>query len=90
MQFPASTGEVATLLGVPEPNLGQLVRLRKLNPPPPIVGGRRLWEASHALQAARVLGIDSLRLRTVLSAGARQSPSDQPARDTALEDGRFS
>jgi hypothetical protein len=57
MNMPTSTGEAARLLGVSEPQLNDLVRRRKIEPAPPIVSGRRLWQRSHLAQAAEALGL---------------------------------
>lgn len=57
MRFPCSTGEAASLLGTTEPRLAETVRRLRVEPPPPIIAGRRLWERTHLLQAARALGI---------------------------------
>lgn len=57
MTFPATTGQVAELLGVPEPRLSDLIRRHKISPPPAIVVGRRQWGADHVRQAAHALGV---------------------------------
>ena len=57
MRQPKTTGRVAQDLGVVEPRLNDLVRRGKINPPPPVVAGRRFWDRSHILQAARHLGL---------------------------------
>lgn len=57
MRFPQSTGEVAQLLGTSEPALAEAVRRKRIDPPPPVVAGRRLWDREHIDQAARVLGV---------------------------------
>ena len=56
MDFPASTGQVARLLSRSETQLAELVRRGRLSAEPPVLAGRRLWEATHVLEAARVLG----------------------------------
>lgn len=58
MHFPASTGQVARHLGVPEPRLNDLIRRGKIDPPPPVSSGRRLWSREHLEQAAKVLGLE--------------------------------
>lgn len=68
MPFPCSTGEAARLLGTSEPRLAETVRRGKVRPTPPIVAGRRLWSASHLLQAARVLGVLTNQLEAQLKA----------------------
>ena len=60
MQFPASTGQVARLLGVTEPKLAETVRRGRVAPPP-IVAGRRLWDRDHIAQAADALGCSLAR-----------------------------
>jgi len=55
MQYPASTGQVARVLGVTEPQLAETVRRGKVDPPP-VIAGRRLWSPAHILQAAEALG----------------------------------
>ncbi len=57
MRIPASTGDVARALGITEPRLNDLVRLNKIDPPPPVVAGRRQWGADHIAQAAAELGV---------------------------------
>ena len=58
MQDMKSTGEAATLLGVTETRLNDLVRRGKINPAPRLFAGRRAWEEVHVRQAARALGIN--------------------------------
>ena len=50
------TGQVAELLEVTEPRLNDLIRRQKIEPVPPVVGGRRLWSPDHVEAAARALG----------------------------------
>ena len=57
MKYPLSTGEVARLLGATEPQLSEVVRRGHIDPPPRVVAGRRLWNAEHLQQAAKVLGV---------------------------------
>lgn len=57
MDLPCSTGQVAELLGVPEPKLNDLIRRRKLNRPPDVAAGRRIWLPVHIRQAADALGV---------------------------------
>lgn len=56
MQLPLPTGQVARLLGVTEPELAEAVRRGHVQPEPPVLAGRRLWEADHIRQAAEHLG----------------------------------
>ncbi len=65
MQFSIYTGQTADLLQTTEPVLNDLIRRRKVHPPPRVVAGRRQWEESHILQAAELLGVptDDLRRR---------------------------
>ena len=62
---PRTTGQVALLLDGTEPRIADLVRRGKIDPPPPIVAGRRLWHRQHILQAAMHLGVptDELNAR---------------------------
>ena len=57
MTYPLSTGEAARLLHSTEPQMAELVRRGKIRPEPRVVAGRRLWERSHLIQAARALGV---------------------------------
>ena len=63
LQFPVSTGQVASSLGVSEPRLNDLVRRGKVCPAPRVVAGRRLWEEPHVRQAARALGVSDEHLQ---------------------------
>jgi len=64
-RFPLSTGQAAHLLNLTEPQLAETVRRGKVDPPPPVRAGRRLWTRDNILQAAAALGIltDELRAR---------------------------
>lgn len=66
VQFPASTGRAARFLDTNEPRLNDVVRRGKVDPPPPIVAGRRLWDRVHILQAAAALGRLTPELRARL------------------------
>lgn len=55
--FPMPTGRAARLLGITEPKLAETVRRGAVTPEPPILAGRRLWDAAHVLQAAEHLGL---------------------------------
>lgn len=65
MKYPIATGQAARLLGTTEPKLAEEVRRGRINPPPAIFAGRRLWQPEHLLQAAENLGLltDPLRER---------------------------
>lgn len=58
MKYPISTGTAARVLRTTEPRLAETVRRGKIRPEPRIVAGRRLWERTHIIQAARLLGVD--------------------------------
>ena len=73
MDFPASTGQVADLLDVAEPRLADLIRRRKIVPPPPVACGRRRWLPAHVRQAADSLGVLTADLDARLDAGALAS-----------------
>jgi DNA-binding transcriptional MerR regulator len=49
-----NTGEVATLLGITEPRIQQLIRWRKIDPPPKC-GGRRKWTTRDVERLREVL-----------------------------------
>jgi 1,6-anhydro-N-acetylmuramate kinase len=73
-----STGQVAKLIRSTEPRLAELVRRGFVTPPPPVLAGRRLWEAQHILQAADRLGLLNSELHAALEAelvAARQPGS---------------
>lgn len=78
MDFPASTGQIAVLLGVPEPRLNDLIRRHKIDPPPAIAAGRRRWERDHALQAAEHLGVLTNALRGLLASESPPSAGNHP------------
>lgn len=67
--WPLATGEVATLLGVSEPRLNSLVRLRKVTPP--MFSGRRMWTPECVLQAARQVGLDAPTVRNLCAAALK-------------------
>ena len=69
MAEPQSTGGVASLLRVLEPKLNDLIRRGKIDPAPPVVAGRRLWNRTHILQAARHLGVLTEALKAELNKG---------------------
>ncbi|MFN0007026.1 MAG: hypothetical protein ACKVXR_03885 [Planctomycetota bacterium] len=57
MKLPISTGQAARLLNTTEPRLAETVRRGKVQPAPPILAGRRLWDLVHLLQAAENFGV---------------------------------
>ena len=64
MPWPISTGAVCKLMpGVKEYQLNNLIRLGKLDVP--LQMGRRAWNTEHVLQAAKLLGRDSLEIRNL-------------------------
>lgn len=79
MQHFISTGRSAQILGVIEPQLSETVRRGKVDPPPPVIAGRRLWCREHLIQAAEALGIltDDLRARI-----EREAPAGADALET--------
>ncbi|TAJ20855.1 MAG: hypothetical protein EPO65_02685 [Dehalococcoidia bacterium] len=58
MKYPISTGQAAALLGRTEPQLAELVRRGRIQPPPAIFAGRRLWLAGQVRRAAELLHVD--------------------------------
>ncbi len=67
-QYPMPTGQVATILGVSERQLGELLRKRQFEQPPPVMAGRRLWSAAHVIRAGELLGVMTPPLRDLLAA----------------------
>jgi len=67
MQFPLSTGQVVTLLGIPEHRITSQIRLGKISPP--MAMGRRAWMPNHVLAVARILGRDTPELRKLCQQG---------------------
>lgn len=67
MLLPLSTGQAAALLGTTEPRLAEAVRRGRVQPPPPVVAGRRLWSTDHILAAARLLRVDAVSVERVLA-----------------------
>ncbi|MCP4036595.1 MAG: hypothetical protein GY733_06635 [bacterium] len=57
MKTPTTTGVAARILDTSEPRLNDLIRRRKVDPPPPVISGRRVWGEEHIRQAAQALGI---------------------------------
>lgn len=76
MKLPTTTGLVARALDTSEPRLNDLIRRRKIDPPPPIVSGRRVWELEHLLEAAESLGLLTDDLRTMLSLAPAEAPGE--------------
>lgn len=75
-----STGEAARLLGTTEPQLGELVRRGRIEPPPEVVAGRRLWTPDQILQAAEALDVLTDEL-------ARQMLDHHEGGEEELDDG---
>ena len=67
-RFPLTTGVAAKTLGTTEPRLSETVRRGHVDPPPPILAGRRLWAPEHLLQAAEALDLLTDDLRQQLTA----------------------
>lgn len=65
-KFPISTGEVVVLLGVPEHRITSQIRLGKVIPPMTV--GRRAWSPANVLQVAKILGKDSIEVRSLCHA----------------------
>lgn len=63
MKYPRSTGQAAIQLDTTEPRLNDLIRRGKIYPAPSVASGRRMWEAIHIRQAARILGITDIERR---------------------------
>jgi len=68
-RFPLTTGQVATLLGVPEHRITSQIRLGKVAPH--LYLGRRAWTREDVLKTARILGLDTLEIRAVCAGGAQ-------------------
>ena len=67
LKFPAFSAQVRDFLGLrDDKQLGELVRTRRVSPPPRVVCGRRLWEPDHVRQAACELGVLTPDRRRVL------------------------
>lgn len=66
LNFPLATGQAARLLDLTEPQLAETVRRGKVDPPPPVRAGRRMWTRDNILQAAAALGILTDELRAKL------------------------
>jgi hypothetical protein len=62
-----SSGQAALVLDTIEPILNQLVRKGRIDPPPPIVAGRRQWSEASILSAARALGLSEECVRLKLA-----------------------
>ena len=74
MDFPWSTGRVAQLFAISEPQLADRVRRGKIRPEPPIDAGRRRWWPQHVLAAGQALGKETSELESVLSSKGQVSP----------------
>jgi len=71
-----STGQAASLLHTTEPRLNDLIRRRRILPPPDVVAGRRAWSRGHILQAAMRLGLDLAAVQELLGAdGSTATPT---------------
>ena len=71
--FPTTSGVAADLIGTTEPKLSETVRRGHVEPPPPIMAGRRLWSRHHLLQAAAALDLLTNDLEQLLIGG----PTDE-------------
>ena len=78
MKFPISTGQAARLINTTEPRLAETVRRGKVQPEPPILAGRRLWDLVHLLQAAENLGVLTDELRRRLGEEFTRTQNDVP------------
>ncbi len=76
MPLPASTGEVAQLLGVTEPRLNDLLRRGHIWPAPPIAAGRRQWHRQHIRKAAEHLGLLNDDILDRMGEARREVPRD--------------
>jgi hypothetical protein len=74
MNYPISTGQAAQLLQITEPQLAELVRRGRIDPPPAVFAGRRLWFAQHLLQAARHLDVLTHELAARLEGDGTVAP----------------
>lgn len=63
VNYPMTTGDAAKMLGTTEPQLAETVRRGHVDPPPPILAGRRLWAAQHIAQARAALKAQDDRRR---------------------------
>lgn len=70
--IPASTGVAARILGVSEPRLNDLIRRGKVQPPPHVIGGRRLWTRPTLLAAAEALGLPPSVVESVSTTPERE------------------
>jgi hypothetical protein len=66
LHFPLVTGQAIDLLHTTEARLAETVRRGLVQPPPPVLAGRRLWHRQHLLQAAQALDILTDDLRSTL------------------------
>jgi hypothetical protein len=69
-----STGQVARLLGVPEPRVNDLDRHGKIDPPPPVVAGPRQWGSCHVVLAAIALGVPGAQPEDPMLSGIEAAP----------------
>ena len=71
MDTPRTTGQVARLLDVIEPQLNEAVRRGRVRPAPTVVAGRRQWELDHIRQAAEHFKVQSAQLDALLGEADR-------------------
>ena len=50
-----STGQAARAVGIREPQLQDILRRGKIDPPPPILAGRRVWSEDNVEQVRQYL-----------------------------------
>lgn len=67
INFPCSTGTAASLANTTEPRFADVVRRGKIDPPPPVVAGRRLWYPGQIRQAAESIGLITAELEALLA-----------------------
>ena len=77
MRYPIPTGPAARILHTIEPRLNGLIRRGRLNNPPPVVAGRRLWGLEHLLEAAAALGVLTPQLEVALRQGCAAADSEE-------------
>ncbi|MBL8696381.1 MAG: hypothetical protein JNJ88_19955 [Planctomycetes bacterium] len=77
LTFPATSGVVAQFLGISEPQLNHCVRSGRVQPPPRVIAGRRLWTREQVLRAALALSL--LDAPQVVALG------DLPTESTAVD-----
>jgi hypothetical protein len=70
-----TTGDVARVLFSTEPRIAETVRRGRVDPPPMIVAGRRLWTHAQVLSAAEALGTLDGGLRERIDAAFGIAPA---------------